>query len=69
MRILVTGAAGYVGGQLAETLSKTGHEVTCMVRKRSTAPLHSGTYTRIVEADALRPEMLPALANIEERIT
>ncbi len=37
-----------------------------MVRKQSTAPLRSGTYTRIVEADALRAETLPdALANID----
>ena len=37
-----------------------------MVRKRSTAPLRCGRYTRIVEADALRAETLPeALANID----
>lgn len=66
MKILVTGASGYVGRQLAERLSHAGHEVTCMVRKRSTASLPSGTYTRIVEADALRAETLPeALANTD----
>ena len=37
-----------------------------MVRKGSTASLRSGTYARIVEADALRAETLPeALANID----
>lgn len=66
MKILVTGASGYIGRQLAERLSHAGHEVTCMVRNRSTAPLRSGTYTRIVEADALRAETLPAaVANID----
>jgi uncharacterized protein YbjT (DUF2867 family) len=66
MKILVTGASGYVGRQLAEELSQSGHEVTCMVRKRSTAPLPSGTYARIVEADVLRAETLPeALADID----
>ena len=66
MKILVTGASGYVGRQLAEKLSHAGHEVTCMVRKRSTASLPSGTGARIVEGDALRPETLSeALANID----
>ena len=66
MKILVTGASGYVGRQLAERLSHSGHEVTCMVRRRSTASLPSGTYARIVEADALRAETLPeALADID----
>lgn len=66
MRILVTGASGYVGRQLAEKLSQAGHEVTCMMRKRSTASLPSGTYTRIIEADALRAETLAdALTNID----
>ena len=66
MKILVTGASGYVGRQLAGKLSQSGHEVTCTVRKRSAASLPSGTYARIVAADALRAETLPeALANID----
>jgi len=66
MKILVTGASGYVGRQLAERLSQAGHEVTSMVRRRSTGSLPSGTYARIVEADALQAETLPeVLANIE----
>ncbi len=66
MRILITGASGYVGRQLAERLVKSEHEVTCMVRRRCPAKIPSGSYSRIVEADALRPETLPdALANID----
>jgi uncharacterized protein YbjT (DUF2867 family) len=66
MKVLVTGASGYVGGKLAEQLSHLGHEVTCMVRSKSTASLTSRTCRRIVEADALRFDTLAsALENIE----
>lgn len=61
MRILITGASGYVGRHLAERLSQSEHEVTCMVRKRGSATLPSSLYSRIVEADALRPNTLPCL--------
>lgn len=65
VRILITGASGYVGRKLADRLSRSEHEVSCMVRRRSTVSLLS-TSARIVEADALGPETLPdALANID----
>ena len=35
MKILITGATGYVGGQLLPRLLESGHEVTCMVRDAS----------------------------------
>lgn len=66
MRILITGASGCVGRQLAARLSQSEHEVLCMVRKQSTASAASRASARIVEADALRPETLPAaLADID----
>ena len=66
MRILVTGASGYVGRQLVDKLCQAGYEVTCMVRSRSAASLLSAKCARIVVADALRAETLPeALANID----
>ena len=66
MKVLITGGSGYVGRQLAERLSTAGHEITCMVRNGSAAPLPSGTHTRFVTADALRAETLPGvLANID----
>jgi uncharacterized protein YbjT (DUF2867 family) len=65
MKILITGATGYVGGQLLPRLLASGYEVTCMVRdaSRFTAD-RSGAHT--VEADALHPGSLPsALQGIE----
>ena len=60
MKILVTGASGYIGRQLAERLLEDGHEVTCMVRDSVRANLPSGERCRIVEADVLHAETLAA---------
>lgn len=35
MRILLTGATGYLGSNIAHALEDDGHEVTCIVRKES----------------------------------
>ena len=65
MKVLITGATGYVGGQLLPRLLESGHEVTCMVRDAS-QPSRSLGHARIVEADVLLPSSLPpALQGIE----
>jgi uncharacterized protein YbjT (DUF2867 family) len=65
MKILITGATGYVGGHLLPKLVESGHEVACMVRDASRfSPSSRGV--RIVEADVLHPGSLPqALQGIE----
>jgi len=66
MRILVTGATGYVGSKLASKLVEAGHEVTCMVRNRSRASQHALVGARLVEADALDGgSLLPALEGMD----
>jgi uncharacterized protein YbjT (DUF2867 family) len=58
MRILITGATGYVGGQLLPKLVQAGHEVTCMVRDAARlSPSLKGAH--IIEGDALHPASLP----------
>jgi uncharacterized protein YbjT (DUF2867 family) len=65
MRVLVTGATGYIGGRLIPRLLAAGHEVTCLVRDpdklegrpwRDRVGVHKG--------DLLEPTSLsPALEN------
>lgn len=38
-KVLVTGASGFIGGHLAETLSRRGEEVRCLVRPSSSTAL------------------------------
>jgi uncharacterized protein YbjT (DUF2867 family) len=66
MKILLTGATGYVGGKLLRELVSFGHEVRCMVRDRSRVRPGIVAGATLVEADALRAESLaPALESID----
>jgi hypothetical protein len=66
MKILVTGATGYVGSKLIPELVKAGHQTTCMVRNRSRLGEQALVGARLVQADALDANsLLPALDNID----
>jgi uncharacterized protein YbjT (DUF2867 family) len=66
MKVLVTGATGYIGGQLVPRLLDAGHDVTCMVRDASRRLPAMSKAMRVVQADPLRPETLPvALQGME----
>jgi uncharacterized protein YbjT (DUF2867 family) len=55
MKILVSGATGYVGGKLIPLLAEAGHEVTAMVRDESHRDAFTSLKMRVVIADALQP--------------
>jgi uncharacterized protein YbjT (DUF2867 family) len=73
MRILVTGATGYIGGRLAPRLVELGHQVRCTTRDarrpRDLSWVRAGQRdgsVEIVQADATDPPTLaPALAGVD----
>lgn len=59
-RILVTGASGYLGGRLLETLEKSGRRVRCMARRPDLLVARVAKDTEVVYGDVLEPESLHA---------
>ncbi len=55
MKVLLTGATGYVGKRLLPALIQQGHHVVCCVRDRSrfNAPAHLTQHIEIIEVDFL----------------
>jgi dihydroflavonol-4-reductase len=65
-KVLVTGASGFIGGQLTETLLARGNQVTCLVRRPSAAKRLTSLGARVVVGDVTVPEQLPpAVANAD----
>ncbi len=66
MRILVSGATGYVGSRLIPRLVDSGHDVSCLVRDASRVDPGVAQSARIVVADVLQPEsVVAAMQGIE----
>jgi len=63
MKILLTGANGYIGMRLLPILLDKGHFVYCCVRDRTRFPIDAEKQDRlkIVEADFLKPETINSL--------
>jgi uncharacterized protein YbjT (DUF2867 family) len=66
VRILLTGATGYVGGRLLKVLEGRGHELRCLARNPANLASRVGPGTRVVSGDVLdAPSLTAALAGIE----
>jgi nucleoside-diphosphate-sugar epimerase len=51
MNVFVTGGTGFIGGQLIDSLTTSGWEITALVRKGRTASLEKFEGLRILEGD------------------
>lgn len=61
MRVLVTGATGYIGGRVVERLLEEGHDLRVLVRDQGRAGARPwGPRVEIHEGDLSRPETLAA---------
>ncbi|MCH2229276.1 MAG: SDR family oxidoreductase [Crocinitomicaceae bacterium] len=65
MKILLTGATGYIGKRILPSLIKDGHEVICCVRDKSrfNPPSSIRNQIKVIEADLLHPESLQSIPN------
>jgi len=65
MRLLLTGASGYIGKRLLPVLVDSGHEVICCVRdiKRFTPPISLQSKIKIVQVDLLDKSSLESIPN------
>ncbi len=63
MKILLTGATGYIGKRLLPILVAQGHEIICCVREKNRfyAPKEFLKNITVIEVDFLKPETLTAI--------
>ncbi len=66
MKILVTGATGYIGGRLVGTLIFMGHDVSVLVREPRKLARRNWPRVSVFKGDVMQPETLkPAMSGID----
>lgn len=68
MRVLMTGATGFIGGHLARALLAQGHELVCAVREPARLQLGPGRWQALqvdLSAAPSRESWLPHLAGVD----
>jgi uncharacterized protein YbjT (DUF2867 family) len=60
LRVLVTGATGYIGGRLVPRLLEKGYAVRCLARNPKVLKDRGWTGAELIEGDVLAPETLEA---------
>ncbi len=60
MRVLVTGATGFLGSHIAERIARDGHSVRVLVRRTSDRSFLQGIEVEEALGDVTQPETLPA---------
>ncbi len=68
MRILVTGATGFLGSHVAEQLARQGHAVRVLVRRTSDRTFLQGFEAEEVLGEVTQPDTLPAVVDGVEAI-
>ncbi len=68
MRVLVTGATGFLGSHIAEQLSRQGHTVRVLVRRTSDRSFLRGIDVEEALGDVTQPDTLPAAVEGMESI-
>lgn len=65
MKILLTGATGYIGKRLLPILVAQGHEIICCVRDKNRfyAPKEFLKKIKVIEVDFLKPETFTSIPN------
>ena len=66
MKILVTGANGFIGSSLVQALTARGDQVTCVLFPRTQAPWLQHPQTRFLEADLTQPLPPPLLDELAQ---